>query len=181
MEPEIVAALWGFGGTIAGSAVTLVATAMTLKRQAKDAKQTRTEDRAKEVGERALGHLYALRRHLTECRAPNVPQANEPWLKISRQHIDDVSMAIRLMPEAQELQKRVDEVLELGEYRLVASEASRPMKAQNLQSYVGEAIDLVSAFMTGTALPRPSLQVRSHKQQQQREVSQPGSPDIDAP
>ncbi|MFC4609739.1 hypothetical protein ACFO9E_18240 [Streptomyces maoxianensis] len=163
MEPETVAALWGFGGTFVGAGVTLTATAMTLSRQAKEARKAKVEDQARAAGERALGHLYDLRRHLTEAGAPSVPQEHQPWKKIARGHIDAARMAVKLMPGADDLHERVEETLQMGEYLMAIPNGVRQHQAQNLKASATETINIISASMRADPLPNRSNLVRAYQ------------------
>lgn len=165
MEAETLAALMGLGGTLVGAGVSMWATVLTQRYQAKTGKADRVEQLGRAAGERALAELYALRRHLGECRADAIPEDRQPWRKIAKDHMDEAELAVGLIPQGDQVRERLEEVLNVTHYGMTRREQSLIRQLGSTRSGASEAIGLLSAFLRGDPLPERSPGVERFREQ----------------
>lgn len=177
VQTEILVGLIGFGGAVVGAGGALLGgwfqqrhQAHVTREQQEVARAGLLEERGRAAGEKALSELYALRRHLKDCELRPVPEERQPWRVIARAFIDDAELAVMLMPNAREVQSRITDAAGLiTETLVIGREEAREMTAQEHVKHVHrclagtlEAIQALSAFMRGDALPEPGRLLRRH-------------------
>ncbi|MFD8472034.1 hypothetical protein ACFV2E_08255 [Streptomyces globisporus] len=164
MEPETLAAVFGLGGTLVGAGASVWATIVSQRHQARTAVTQRTEDRGRAAGEKALEELYTLRRFMTEFTAARAREEGQPWRLTAKRHFDEAELAVMLMPNAREVQNRIEEVmgiagatLMVGQKHAQATDGMELIREiRHCRSLAVEAIQILSAYMRGDALPTPS-------------------------
>ncbi|MGW7261523.1 hypothetical protein [Streptomyces sp. NPDC054834] len=171
MDGEVVSGLIGLGGALIGGGVSVWATKVTQRQQAKERLQQAEEERSKLIeergraaGEKALTELYALRRHLVECAQAEIPDDHQPWRKIAKDHMDEAELAVGLMPQASEVRGRIEEVLGITFLHMFRSSGDTAREVVHARSGATEAIDILSAYMRGDPLPEISGTVRRYRE-----------------
>ncbi|MET9410827.1 hypothetical protein ABZX90_34465 [Streptomyces sp. NPDC002935] len=187
MEAETSVALIGFGGAVVGAGGALLGgwlqqrhQATVTREQQEAARAGLLEERGRAAGEKALYELYALRRHLKDCKLRPVSEERQPWRPIARAFIDDAELAVRLMPNAREVQSRITDAAGLiTETLVIGRDEAREMTDPEHRTHISrclagtlEAIEALSAFMRGDPLPEPGRLLRRHIAQ----IQQPTSP-----
>lgn len=165
VEAEILAALMGFGGTLVGAGVSMWATVLTQRHQTKTGRADRVEQLGRAAGEKALAELYALRRHLGECKADSIPEDHQPWRKIAKDHMDEAELAVGLIPQGDQVRERLEEVLTATYYGMTQREQSLIRQLGSTRSGASEAIGLLSSFLRGDPLPERSPGVERFREQ----------------
>ncbi|WP_331734985.1 hypothetical protein OG379_39830 (plasmid) [Streptomyces sp. NBC_01166] len=164
MEPETLAAVFGLGGTLVGAGVSVWATIISQRHQARTAVTQRTEDRGRAAGEKALEELYNLRRFMTEFTAVMAREEGQPWRLTAKRHFDEAELAVMLMPNAREVQDRIEELMGIaGATLMVGREHAQATDGMELLREIRrcrhlavEAIQILSAYMRDDTLPGPS-------------------------
>ncbi|MEU5030188.1 hypothetical protein [Streptomyces milbemycinicus] len=170
MQAETLAGLFGFGGTVIGAGVSLWATLITQRQQAKAtadqreaAKISLINERSRTAGEKALSELYDLRRHITQRQRVLAPEDRETWLQAGEALADQAELEAGLMPQAEEVRTRFREALEVTRasmYAEVRGSSDLPVESK---ANTDHAIDLLSAYMREEALPEPTHAVDHHR------------------
>ncbi|MFJ9869829.1 hypothetical protein [Streptomyces sp. NPDC101165] len=188
MEAEVSAGLIGLVGAVVGAGGALLGgwlqqrhqTKVTREQQAA-ARASLLEERGRAAGEKALSELYALRRHLKDCELRPVAEERQPWRVIARAFIDDAELAVMLMPKAGEVQSRIADAAGLiTETLVIGRDEARAMTDREHRTHIHrclagtlEAIEALSAFMRGDALPEPGRLLHRHITQNQQPPTSP--------
>ncbi|MGP4046913.1 hypothetical protein [Streptomyces sp. 2A115] len=184
MEAETLAGLMGFGGALVGAGVSMWATVITQRHEAKTARIQRVEERGRAAGERALTELYALRRHIMECTQDPIPEERQPWRKIAHDHMGEAQAALALMPGAKKVRERVTEALTIIERKIFEArrgDMGSIMEMMALSRGAGEGIEVLSAYMRGEGVPQPSRWVLDYRRDQANRPPSPGGWGPDEP
>jgi hypothetical protein len=170
MQAETLAGLIGFGGAVVGAAGALAGAWLQQHYQAKTAQRDRIEAQGRAAGERALAELYALRRHLDEVRQnpDETPETHQPWRKIAWRHMDEVELAVLLMPGGGEVRSRVVEALDSTRIFMVNRGEMTPRRMGRIRNGGLEAIAILAAHLRGETLPEPSQQVLEYRSASER-------------
>ncbi|MET9510772.1 hypothetical protein ABZX62_20320 [Streptomyces flavidovirens] len=164
MDPNVASGLIGFGGAVVGAGAALLGGLLQHRYQAKTTAAERTQEYGRAAGEKALTELYALRRHMIECGMADIPEARQPWQYIAKTHMDEAELAVMLMPKAQKVQDRISEVMGAGSQQMTTSGGDRVRQTTVGRGMALEAIDILSAYMRGDALPKPSPRVERYRE-----------------
>jgi hypothetical protein len=179
MEPEVVAALWGFGGAAMGAGGAFLGTWVQQRHQAEmeqkrrdDARADLLEERGRAAAEKALTELYDLRRHVSTWKAGMSAEERNQWYQTGYDHTYSAELNAALIPEANELRERLRDALEVVRTSMNV-DAWQSEHEPYLSHFDAEhSIALLSAYIRGDSLPTPTS--REKRETTQREMREEG-------
>ncbi|MFJ8787042.1 hypothetical protein [Streptomyces sp. NPDC102476] len=179
MEPEVVAALWGFGGAIAGAGGAFLGTWVQQRHQTNMEQVRRTEargdlleERGRSAADKALTELYALRRHVGTWTVGLSAEGRNQWYQTGHDHTDHTELNAALIPEGGELRQRLRDAMEVVRTSMHVDAWESEHEPHLSLTDTQQAIEILSAYMRGDALPSPSL--REERETAQREMREAG-------
>jgi hypothetical protein len=166
-----VAAGWigagaAFVGTVVGAGVSVWATVLTQRHEARtalvqkqEAAEKQVEERGRAAGNDALTELYALRRHILRWGPDLDVESRASWTRSGEELADQVEIATGLIPQAQEVRTRMEEALSVAVSYMHEDENRPATQAYGTKRAVDHAIDILQTFLRGDPLPRISYDV----------------------
>lgn len=175
----LIGASVGAGGALLGGWLQQRHQAKVTREQQEAARADLLEERGRAAGEKALSELYALRRYLQDCKTRPVPEERQPWRVKARAFIDEAELAVMLMPNAKEVQTRIEcaagmiiETLRIGrEEARQITDREHITHVYRCLAGTRDAIRALSAFMRGDPLPNPGRHLRMHMEETARIVA----------
>ncbi|MBL1104928.1 hypothetical protein JK361_10030 [Streptomyces sp. 5-8] len=166
MDGEVVSGLIGLGGALIGGGVSVWATKVTQRQQAKERLQQAEDERSKlieqrgrEAGEKTLTELYALRRHILRWGPDLDPESRRSWLQTGQELADQAEMTAWLIPQSEEIRTRMGENLTVVIHQMHWDHDHPERTAYHGKVAVTHAIDVMAAFIRRDPLPDPTAEV----------------------
>ncbi|NUP43259.1 MAG: hypothetical protein HOY76_41140 [Streptomyces sp.] len=164
VETETLVGLIGLGGAVVGVGGTLLGgwlqhrqQAQTAREERAEARSSEAESRGREVADKALSELYALRRHALAWKVGMSAAERNEWLGKAHTMADEAELHTALIPGADTLRVRVGDALSVVRASFFQDADEAEHEADLCVADTGHCIDLLSAYMRGdAALPEPT-------------------------
>lgn len=153
MNPDIVTALVGFGGAVVGAGASSGATWLTLRHQARQAKESRLYEVGRLATDTALSELIQLHALIDATVPPPGLPSEEPWEKKAKAHLRNIELALLRIPD-DELYERVKSSIGLAKnYRWAGPRQYHYLNHVRLAA--DDMITSLSAYIRGDKPPPP--------------------------
>ncbi|MFF1348493.1 hypothetical protein ACFVZJ_21360 [Streptomyces sp. NPDC058322] len=171
MNPDTLTALVGFGGAVVGAAASGGATWLTLRHQARQAKESRLYEVGRLATDTALSELIQLHTLLDATVPPHERPTDEPWEKQARVHLRNIELALLRIP-SDDLYARVKSSIQLAkDYRWAGPRHYHYLA--HVRVAADDMVTSLSAYIRGDKPPAPhSSVVRAQTRIDERKAAQ---------
>ncbi|WP_432131267.1 hypothetical protein [Streptomyces tendae] len=156
----LVGLISGLGGAAIGAGGALLGGWLQQRHQVKLDREQREqaragvlEERGRTAADKALGELYALRRHISTWKGAFSTEEQNEWFQTGYSLADVAELNAALIPEADELRERLQDALESARDSLHADAWYSEHEPYLSASDTEHTIALLSAYMRGDYLP----------------------------